>query len=117
MKRRGAGLLVVSLGLAGCMHNYAYTQTGPHRPANPASCSVRLYTTPPPGAFEELGVLEINGGWGAVRSAGQFLDANREQVCAVGGNAVLTEINGYGQYVRATVLRVDEGPQVKHLSR
>lgn len=101
-------------GLTACASGprYLFTSTT-HEAAQPLpmTCSVELFSTRPERHFVELGVLEFNSSsQGAVHTAGEFLTAVQVPTCQVGGNAILTEINGFGYYVRGTVIRwVDSG--------
>lgn len=40
-----------------------------------------------------------------VLTAEDFREKVTEQVCAAGGDAVITQINGYGCYIRGVVVR------------
>ncbi len=58
-----------------------------------------------PGAgFEEIATLTPSGDVPA-RTPDQFKAVVRADVCRVGGDVVVTEVNGLGEYVRGTVLR------------
>jgi hypothetical protein len=58
---------------------------------------------PPKGDFEEIATLTAETR--PVVDPVQFKTAVAADVCRVGGDVVVTEVNGYGQYVRGTVLR------------
>jgi hypothetical protein len=99
-----------ALLVAGCAHTipYSYTSSLAASP-RPAECKIRVVTTPPGSGFVEIGILDANrtqfnlfaGG----TDAADFMTKVNEQVCAAGGELVVTEINSYGYYVRATVYR------------
>lgn len=90
--------------LVGC--GYRYTPTTQNAAAaKPANCMFDLLTTRPSRPFVELGVLEPQGSQGKQRTAAAFRDSVAADVCRVGGDAVLTEVNGLGDYVRGTVIK------------
>lgn len=69
----------------------------------PPGCEFMVVGSMPQGNYEEIAT---------VRSAGkgcddpeEFREAVRADVCKVGGDLVVTEVNGYGDFVRGTVLR------------
>ena len=93
-------------GLSGCVPSYRFTRTTRLvTTPKPVNCAFELYTTRPDRPFDEVGVLE--GGLPASDARG-FFRAVRPHVCRVGGDGVLTEINGQGVYVRGTVIRFRE---------
>lgn len=53
--------------------------------------------------FEEIGSMHSAGY--AVDNPNQFKASVAADVCRVGGDIVVTEVNGYGQIVRGTVFR------------
>ena len=73
----------------------------------PADCDFKIETVVPQGQFEEVGIL-ISEGW-AVHNRVELKEAVRAEVCRVGGDVVVTEMNTRGQYLRATVLRWTTG--------
>jgi hypothetical protein len=104
--------LALAVALAGC--GYSYTQTTQNAaPAKPENCSFDVLTTRPERAYVELGVLESQGSPGSgAANASIFRSRIGEQVCQVGGDAVLTEVNGLGNYVRGTVIKYTGAPAV-----
>jgi hypothetical protein len=107
MNRRGALLiLVVLLGAGACGPlRYKYVPTTANKAAaRAAGCSFEILTTRPDRPFIELGVLELDDGR-TTQSVGQYRTAVAQDVCAVGGDAVLAEINGNAFYVRGTVIK------------
>jgi hypothetical protein len=101
------------LFVAGCF-GYQYTPTTQNAAAaKPQNCSFDLLTTRPERPYVELGVLESQGSPGSgAANAGIFKSRIGEQVCQVGGDAVLTEVNGLGNYVRGTVIKFKDGGAV-----
>src|SRR5712664_4077055 len=106
---RAASLLAV-----GCIAGTEYTASSSVRAQpKPESCSFDVLTTRPQRAFEELGIIDFTGGMisssgrraGVPDSASALKDKAAQTVCGAGGDAVLEDVNGLGQYVRATVIR------------
>jgi hypothetical protein len=97
--------LVACLGV-GCI-GYNYTPTTRNAAAvKPPGCEFELLTTRPPRPYVELGVLERS--MRVAGSASDFKESVRENVCNAGGDAVLTELNGLGGYIRGTVLKYQD---------
>jgi len=114
-------VFVAALLVAGCIQlgSYRYTPTTRNVAAvRRPSCAFDLLTARPDQPFFELGVLERptdpardESGLPA-RTAAQFRQVVAEQVCRVGGDAVLTEVNGFGSYIRGTVIKYrDAAPE------
>lgn len=78
-----------------------YVATG-QAPARVEACSVKVLTMVQPDEYEELGFFEKIEG---TSSTADFLDYARAQICAAGGDAIATQLNGYGYIVRALVLK------------
>jgi hypothetical protein len=98
---------LLALLFAGCV-GYTYTATTQTAAtAKPAGCAFDLLTTRPERAYAELGVVEHGGtpNTGGATTAGAFKDMVANAVCRAGGDAVITEVNGMGIYVRGTVLK------------
>jgi len=100
--------------LAGCAATTQYTPTSSRTlAARPANCAFDILSMRPARPIEELGIIDFEGGAvaktgeraGVPGSASQLREKIGSQVCGAGGEAVLTEVNGLGQYVRATVVR------------
>ena len=60
-----------------------------------------MFTTPPEGAWTEVGVIDPAAGHTRLD---RFEKAIAKHVCEAGGDAALVWMNGYGQYIKATVL-------------
>jgi hypothetical protein len=79
----------------------------------PDDCSFEVLATRPQQPFEELGIIDFTGGFtgktgyraGVPDSASGLKDKVARTVCGAGGDAVLADVNGMGQYVRAVVIR------------
>jgi hypothetical protein len=108
MSRRTAiqylSLMPLALVLSGCI-SYKYTRTTAHEaPAKEAGCFFEVLTTRPDRAYDELGVLDCNGAEAAPRDMATFREKIAPMVCGAGGDAVLADVNGAGNYVRGTVI-------------
>ena len=117
---RNATALAIGSLLAACAAQTRYTPTSSNAvAARPANCAFDILTMRPARAVEELGIIEFEGGAvyktghraGVPTSAADLREKIGPQVCGAGGQAVVTEVNGLGQYIRATVLRY--APQVE----
>lgn len=90
-------------GLSGCT-NLVFTKTTTvAAPAREATCTFEIFTTRPDRAFDELGIIDVTDF--RPETAAEFRNVAQSKVCAAGGDAVLAEVNGYGLYVRGTVIR------------
>lgn len=69
----------------------------------PASCDFRVVNLPPQGDFEEIATLDFV--YDPAHNPDEFKQAVHDKVCSVGGDVVVSEINGNGLYVRGTILR------------
>jgi hypothetical protein len=91
--------------LSGCVHAaYNFVPTTQHKAAARApGCDFEILTARPDRRFVELGVLEWKNI--ATDSVEEFRGLVQSSVCATGGDAVLSEVNGAGRYVRGTVIK------------
>jgi hypothetical protein len=106
MSKLFLGFVVV--GLIGCVrYEMSVSTTSPTR-AKTATCEFRVVNMIPGGNYEEIATLTVSDK--AAESPDEFKRAVREDVCRVGGDVVVTEINGLGLYVRGTVLRQQPSP-------
>jgi hypothetical protein len=104
---RVAVVLTVACGLTACGPAFRLTlsttsSTEPLR-AKPPGCEFRVVNIPPQGPYEEIGTL-TRASW-ATNDPVAFKNAVAGDVCRIGGDVVVTEVNGDGIYVRGTVLR------------
>ena len=75
----------------------------------PATCEFRVVNLPPSGAdYEEIATLTPD--YYSAYKPDDFKRAVAAPVCRVGGEVVVTEVNGQGAYVRGTVLRQRPSP-------
>src|SRR5262245_8936258 len=102
----------IVLGFIAACARTEYLSTGPQLPARPDGCDVRVYTTGPPQAFTEVGVVEYStagGGWAGKPTT--VLEAKNRAapfVCKAGGTGIVLPASDQGVYSRATVIA--EGP-------
>jgi hypothetical protein len=72
-------------------------------------CSVETVGDPPGPEYVEIGRISLEGdtnfGRGRYRDTRHSANAVREMVCELGGDAVVTEVNGYGEIMRVIVFR------------
>jgi hypothetical protein len=82
--------------------------------AKPDDCKFEVLSLPPAQPVDELGIIDFEGGttnyhtghrFGVPDTAAELRERLASEVCRVGGDAVLGQVNGVGQYIRATVLR------------
>jgi hypothetical protein len=104
----------ISLLIIGCAAETHYTANSSVRTQpKPDDCSFEVLATRPQQPFEELGIIDFTGGLtnrngdrlGLADSASELKDKAARAVCGAGGDAVLADVNGRGQYVRAVVIR------------
>ncbi|NVK38198.1 MAG: hypothetical protein HWE18_09755 [Gammaproteobacteria bacterium] len=95
--------------LSACTTSTQFVKTG-DKSFSPFSngCNVTVYTTNPKKEFEEIGLIEF--GKSFVEGRPSNLTRAKEEaapfVCKNGGNGMLVwEANGYGQYLKATIIR------------
>ena len=102
-------LLVGPLLLVGCAAGSVYTisiSATTALTAKPATCDFRVVALPPSGdGYEEIATLTPRTSSYTAADPDWFKKVVREDVCRVGGDMVVTEVNGHGSYVRGTVLR------------
>lgn len=105
---------LASLALCSCVPNYSITRTGTASlVAKQPGCDFSIVTTKAERPYEEIGIVDFVTGFitgPSARDASTFKEAIRGKVCELGGDAVFAEVNGYGQYIRGTVLRWKEIP-------
>jgi len=102
-----------ALSLSACFATASYS--GRFMKKRPANCSFRIVSTLPEGHWEEIGVANVRPGHGggtliAPHTPGAFRKLIGDKVCAAGGELVVGEINGLGQYVRGTVFVASKKP-------
>lgn len=96
---------VLAMGCASMSPNYGLTKSVGNPTPKAANCDFTVMTVPSDRPQEQVGILDAELVPYAATTAAEFQDAVRKQVCEVGGDAVLAEINGHGRYVRGTIVR------------
>src|SRR5215510_403628 len=111
---RRSHALVLSSMLAACAAETRYTPSSTKAvAARPPNCAFDVLTLRPGRPVDELGIIDFQGGTvakdgtraGVPSSAAELREKIGPEVCQAGGEAVITEVNGLGQYIRATVVR------------
>jgi hypothetical protein len=99
-------LVVVACSACGAVR---FTQAGTARPARLPSCDFEIFTILPAG-YAEVGTIDISPAYAGAnieRDLTGFKKQIAPKVCAAGGDAALASANGYGMYLKATVLKRD----------
>jgi hypothetical protein len=103
-------LSIVALVLSACglqAASYRATQTGSSAlTPKPANCDFAILTTTGSRPYEEIAILDSKNYM--AHDVAEFKEAIKKDVCELGGDAVLAQVNGYGYYPRGTVLRWTE---------
>jgi hypothetical protein len=85
------------------------TLTGPAQPAKRPGCEFQIYTMAPASPFVEIGAIDITIG---VNGENRYPDipALKEGiqplVCQAGGDAAIAYANGFGVYMKATIVKL-----------
>lgn len=107
-----AALAVLALGLGpNCGSTKMTTTTGNKYEPREPTCAFKLVTTLPEGKWEEIAIIDVNpGGYGhnVFRELEDFQEEIRPKVCEAGGDIALATANGYGMWIKATVLKKGE---------
>jgi hypothetical protein len=84
------------------------TATGPRQGSRGEHCEFQVLTAMPAGQFVEIGTIDVQqSGWGdgVFRTLDAFKDHIEPYVCRAGGDVAVAMANGYGMYIKATVLK------------
>jgi hypothetical protein len=98
-------MLLSSCSYYAVQPRYVLTKTGTPGAAKPKGCDFAIVTTKVERAYDEVAILDSTV---TAENAAAFKEAVGPDVCDLGGDAVLAEVNGKGGYVRGTVLRWKE---------
>lgn len=90
-----------------------YTHTADQKfPARSPKCKLAVTNMLPEGeAWREIGVINVQvaqsayGTTAGPNTPDELLELIHDDVCAAGGEHIVGEVNGLGQYIRGTVLR------------
>ncbi|HEY5922511.1 MAG TPA: hypothetical protein VIV11_12605 [Kofleriaceae bacterium] len=104
--------IVTFVLFAGCVPlSYAYTPATSNPVARkPAGCKFDIHTTTPTQGYSELGTLKHYNGE-APKDTEKFRKAVAEQVCDVGGDAVIVTTNEKGLYTTGSVVKYVGGAE------
>jgi hypothetical protein len=97
--------VLLLIALASCSpttYTYSPTTRRPF-PARPDDCSFDVATSPPSKSFEEVGTLQYYNGK-EPRTVEELRKAVAQQVCGVGGDAVIAIANDKGLYTKGTII-------------
>lgn len=103
-------LLAASM-LAGCLPYANFVKTGDNAQlaALDLNCEFNVYATEPSKPYIELGLIAFSQKGFSTLGPTNVQDAkilSQEYVCQSGGNGLLLwTVNGYGQYIKATVIK------------
>ena len=103
---------LLCVGFLGC-GSTDVTATGPKAPPRPPTCDFEILTSLPMTGYHEIGTVDVSpGGYGVNQftSLSDFKDHIRESVCKLGGDAAFASANGYGMYIKASVLKQVAAP-------
>jgi hypothetical protein len=100
-------ILLLATTVAGC-GSTKVTPVGATYEAREPDCQFDLYTTVPGGNFIEIGTVDVNpGSYG--HNVHTKLDGFKKEiqphVCQVGGDAAIAYANGYGMWIKASILK------------
>jgi hypothetical protein len=104
--------------LAGCVPlSYAFTpSTSQPIAAKPKGCKFDMHATEPSEGYEEIGTLQHYNGT-PPKDLEKMKKAVSEQVCELGGDAVIATQNEKGQFTKGMVVRyVHHAEPVKPLT-
>lgn len=104
-------LLATLLFSATACGSATLTQTGPRFAPREENCQFQVFTTPPGYGFIEIGTIDMElNGFSSPRSIAALIEDVRPHVCQAGGDAVVAYANGYGIYIKASVLKAVANP-------
>ena len=107
MKSWLLGLVAVGAGGCGTQGYTMSMSTTSPTTGQAEPCDFRVVNIPPQGPFEEIATLTPLDSPASTPEA--FKKVVHDDVCRIGGTVVVTEINGFGRYMRGTVLRAVPG--------
>ncbi|MCH9690547.1 MAG: hypothetical protein K0U59_00600 [Gammaproteobacteria bacterium] len=102
--------IITLLFLAGCSGVH-FSKTGTLEPlAREPGCGYAVYTTMPERKFSELGVISFTGPPARKpKTVDKVRELSGETICTAGGNALLLwDVNGYGTFLKGTVIQVQD---------
>ncbi|MCC6811138.1 MAG: sel1 repeat family protein [Deltaproteobacteria bacterium] len=111
---------LILIALAACAPTYTSSRTGSYSPiAKPASCEFIVATSLPSADYVEIAVVDVSPkarskytgeGLGMAKTLQDFKREAAPYVCEAGGDLLLAEMNGLGDYVRGVVFARKDAP-------
>lgn len=105
-------LIALAATLNACVATANYTHTADDSfPPFPIDCKFKILSALPDNSYKEIGVVNVDpvvhqgGGMSAPRNPEEFRKLIQSDVCKAGGELVIGDVNGLGQYIRGTVYR------------
>jgi hypothetical protein len=101
-------LVSIVITCAACGGTTSMARSGPVQPSKPANCNFQALTTSPAGGFVEVGTVDVNPGPYGInvyRDIAKFKTHVQPYVCQAGGDAVVAHANGYGMYIKGSILK------------
>ena len=97
-------LLALSILATSCA-SYIYTHSADQTyPSKIENCKFKVVNTAPnPAEYVEIGSINSQDFYANAKNPEDWKSIIAKDVCAAGGDLVVSEINGYGQYIRLTV--------------
>ena len=83
---------------------------GPLPPSRRPGCAFRIFTSNPGERYVEIGTIDSQFDSTSSTDLRDFYTAIQPIVCRSGGDAVVAYSNGFGYYIKATVLRAASVP-------
>jgi hypothetical protein len=99
-------LFVALVLVAGCVPlSYTFTPAS-NKPVigKAKNCKFEVHTSQPTQGYEEIGILDHYNG-DAPKNVEKFRKAVAEQVCQVGGDAVIATTDAKGLYTKGSIVR------------
>jgi hypothetical protein len=98
--------LLVLVLVAGCVPlSYAFTPSARFQPPpKPKGCKFDMHTSQPSDGYEEIGTLEHYNG-DPPKDVEKMRKAVAEQVCELGGDAVIATTDAKGHYTKGQVIK------------
>ena len=106
-------LVLIATAYLACAQPVLHKTATATFPAREPNCVFDVVGSHPGPGYLEVAQIAIEGdrsfGAGQYRNPQEFADVVHARVCAIGGDALVTEVNGFGIIVRGIVFhRVDE---------
>jgi len=89
----------------GCANQVTLTRAGAPEPPRPANCEFQVLTAAPAGDYAEVGTLDVVAAYTDTNKLSDFKKLITPRVCEAGGDTVIALANGFGSYIKATVLK------------